>query len=83
MILSICTIFLTVDKDESVKKMLLHALLIGKYSLDTSSTSFKIRSVSSTFLVISDASVFMFSNVEITLINRKKGKKIEIEIFYF
>lgn len=62
--------FLTVDKDESVKKILLHALAIGKYSCDTFSTSFKTISVSSTFFIISDASVLIFSNVAITLIDR-------------
>jgi hypothetical protein len=61
-------IFLTVDNDESVKKMLLHALAIGKYSCETFSTSFKTISVSSTFCMISDASVLIFSKVEITLI---------------
>ncbi len=63
--------FLTVDNDESVKKILLHALAIGKYSCDTFSTSFKTISVSSTFCIISDASVFIFSNVAITLRDRR------------
>lgn len=57
----------TADNDESVKKILLQALAIGKYSWETFSTSFKTISVSSTFCIISDASVFIFSNVEITL----------------
>jgi hypothetical protein len=57
-----------VDKDDSVKKILLQAFAIGKYSCETFSTSFKTISVSSTFCMISDASVLIFSKVEMTLI---------------
>jgi len=66
----------TVDNDDNVKKILLHALAIGKYSCETFSTSFKTISVSSTFFMISDASVFIFSNVEMTLIIKNKYLRI-------
>jgi len=47
--------------------MLLQALAIGKYSCETFSTSPRTISVSSTFFIISDASVLIFSSVAITL----------------